>query len=89
MSGADKSTLQAKTRATLGIVAGFALIIAILLAVVRSPKIDPVQGLEATPEEDCSSCTLRHQNLGKNEETRESEAKKLKELFENSKSDRQ
>ena len=39
----------------------------------------------AEESEECSSCTLRHKSIGKDSETLEQEAAKLRELFEESK----
>ncbi len=56
---------------------------------VSFPADYPPQSEDADASQECSSCTLRHQSLGKRKETRDRERVELREIFENSDPDTQ
>jgi hypothetical protein len=78
-----------KYRATICLAGVAALGVAALVAFVPSLESSPPQTVAAEAPNDCSACTLRHQGLGKSDETRERERAELRELLEKSMSNSQ
>ncbi len=66
-----------------------ALCVAGLVAYTSFSVDAPLQSEDADASQECSSCTLRHQSLGKRKETRDRERVELREIFENSDPDTQ
>jgi hypothetical protein len=73
-----------KYRAIICLTGVAALGVAALVAFVPSYENAPPQTVDAEAPKECSSCTLRHQGLGKSEDTRERERAELRELLKQS-----
>lgn len=73
-----------KHRTTIWLTGVVALCLTALVPFVLSSENPHPETVAAEALKECSTCTLRHQALGKSKETRERERAKLRELFKNS-----